>query len=90
MNYNNEINMNLNDIKGYVNSALIYIKNDKLDKNEVIMYLSSIEDIIKNIKEDLINYLYYLEDKIDEMYEKEVNMSITNFIANLEEGENNE
>lgn len=90
MNYNNEINMNLNDIKGYANSALIYIKNDKLDKNEVIMYLSSIEDIINDIKEDLINYLYYLEDKIDKAYEREVNISITNFIASLKEGENNE
>lgn len=90
MNYNNEINMNLNDIKGYVNSALIYIKNDKLNKKEIVMYLSSIEDIIKNIKEDLINYLYYLEDKIDKVYEKEVNISITNLIASLKDGENNE
>ena len=54
------------------------------------MYLSSIEDIINDIKEDLINYLYYLEDKIDKAYEREVNISITNFIASLKEGENNE
>lgn len=26
MKYKNEINMNLNDIKGYVESALIYLK----------------------------------------------------------------
>lgn len=90
MNYNNEINMNLNDIKGYAKSALIYIKNDKLDKKEIMMYLSSIEDIINNIKEDLINYLYYLDDKIDEVYEQEVNASIANLIASLKDGENNE
>lgn len=90
MNYNNEINMNLNDIKGYANSALIYIKNDKLDKKEIVMYLSSIEDIINNIKEDLINYLYYIEDKIDEAYEKEVKISIKNLIASLKDGESNE
>ena len=35
-------------------------------------------------------YLYYLEDKIDKAYEREVNISITNFIASLKEGENNE
>ena len=92
MNYNNEINLYLNDIKGYVQSALIYLnnKNNYLDKKEIIMYLSSVEEIIHDIKEELINYLYYIEDKIDKVYEKEVNISITNLIASLKEGENNE
>lgn len=92
MNYNNEININLNDIKEYVHSTLIYLKtnNKKIDKDEIIMYLSSVDEIINNIKTDLINYLYFLKDKSDEVYQKEVFSSIDNFIADLSEVEDNE
>ena len=34
-------------------------------------------------KEELINFLYYLLDKIDPVYLKEVEISIKNFINNL-------
>lgn len=54
------------------------------------MYLLSTKEIVNDIKEDLVNYLYYLKDKIDEVYEQEVNTSITNLIASLKEGESNE
>lgn len=92
MNCNNEISMYFNDIKGYVQSTLIYLnnKNNNLDKKEIIMYLSSIEEIINDIKEELINYLYYIEDKIDEAYKKEVYTSITSFIISLKDGDYSE
>lgn len=84
MKYNNEISMNLNDIKEYVKSAIIYLKHDNnLDKNEIIMYLSTVPELISDIKKDLENYMYYLNDKIDEAYGSEVNHSISNFIASL-------
>ena len=34
-------------------------------------------------KEDIINFLYYLLDKIDKVYLKEVEKSIQRFINNL-------
>ena len=98
----NEIELNLNDIKDYTSSALLYLKNEnkikeEIDKGEIIMYLSACEEIINNIKNDLyrleidkyidkkylINYLYYLWDKIDPVYEKEVDKSISRMINEL-------
>lgn len=35
-------------------------------------------------KEDIINFLYYLLDKIDKVYLKEVEKSIKKFINDLE------
>lgn len=35
-------------------------------------------------KERIIGFIYYLEDKIDPVYEKEVRRSIENFIEELE------
>lgn len=34
-------------------------------------------------KDEIINFLYFLEDKIDEVYIKEVRKSINNFINRL-------
>lgn len=31
-------------------------------------------------KEEIINFIYYLEDKVDEVYIKEVKKSVINFI----------
>lgn len=90
MKYNNEISANLNDIKNYVDSALLYLKGTPLNKKEVIMYLSCVDEIIITIKNDLINYLYYLDDKIDAAYKKETERSITSFIASLYKEDYNE
>ncbi len=35
-------------------------------------------------KDELINYLYYLEDKIDYVYFKEVNHSINKFVETIQ------
>lgn len=54
MNIDLEIELLLDDIKEYVNSTLIYLSNENsnIDKDELIMYLSSVEEaifIIKNL-----------------------------------------
>ena len=61
-----EINNYLNDIKEYSNSALHYLINpsDRLDKEEVIMYLSCIEECTNNVDE--------LVEKIEEEYENDI------------------
>lgn len=83
MNYKNKINMNLNDIKGYVESALIYLKNEdnNLDKDEIIMYLSSTEEIINDIKESIIKSLYYIKNN----YKKDINKYIDDLIVTFKE-----
>ena len=56
MNKEKQIELNLNDILGYVKSALLYLKtnNNKLDKEEIIMYLKSVPEIIEETKKLLI------------------------------------
>lgn len=56
MNKEKQIELNLNDILGYVKSALLYLKtdNNKLDKEEIIMYLKSVPELIKETKKLLI------------------------------------
>ena len=53
MNKEKQIKLNLNDIFGYVRSTLLYLetKNEKLDKEEIIMYLKSVPKIIEETKE---------------------------------------
>lgn len=53
MNKEKQIKLNLNDILGYVRSTLLYLetKNEKLDKEEIIMYLKSVPEIIEETKE---------------------------------------
>lgn len=67
-----QINNYLNDIKEYSNSALLYLTNpsDKLDKKEIIMYLSCVEectdyvnDLIRKIKEEYENDIKELKDE---------------------------
>ncbi len=55
----------LNDISGYAESACDYLmdSNSKLDKDEVVMYLSSIPEYVEEVKE--------LTQKIEEEYEQE-------------------
>lgn len=56
MNKEKQIELNLNDILGYVKSTLLYFenKNNNLDKEEIIMYLKSVPELIKETKELLI------------------------------------
>ena len=73
-------------------------KNNKnIDKDEIVMYLSACEEIIEDIKKDLykleldksvdskylINYLYYINDKIDPIYRDEIDKSIYRIIDRL-------
>ncbi len=60
-----EINHNLNDIDGYCESAGEYLLNPytELDKDEIVMYLSSVTEIIKEVKE--------LIEKLEQEYENE-------------------
>ncbi len=52
MNVDLEINLLLDDIDEYINSTLLYLNNtnSNLDINELIMYLSSVNEIIETIK----------------------------------------
>lgn len=52
----NDIILYLNDIDNYVNSILHYHNNynENLDIKEILMYLSSVHEIIENLK----YYLY--------------------------------
>ena len=61
-----EINNYLNDIKEYSNDALLYLTNpsDKLDKEEIIMYLSCVEECVNNVSE--------LIAKIESEYENDI------------------
>ncbi len=96
----NDIELYLNDIKNYANSALIYLtssNNKQIDKDEIIMYLSCCDEIIEDIKKELyrleinksvdtkyiVNYLYYLNDKIDPVYRAEIDKSIFSMINKL-------
>ena len=56
MNKEKQIELNLNDILGYVKSTLLYLKtnNNKLDKEEIIMYLKSVPEIIEETKKVLV------------------------------------
>ena len=56
MNKEKQIELNLNDILGYVKSTLLYLenKNNNLDKEDIIMYLKSVPELIKETKELLI------------------------------------
>ena len=67
MNKKLQIELNLNDILGYVKSTLLYLenKNKKLNKEEIIMYLKSIPELIKETKELLI------EIELERDYENE-------------------
>ena len=52
MNINLEIELLLDDINEYTNSVLLYLNNpnSNIDLKEIIMYLSSIDEIIATIK----------------------------------------
>ena len=56
MNKEKLIELNLNDILGYVKSTLLYLENqnNNLDKEEIIMYLKSVSEIINETKKLLI------------------------------------
>ena len=56
MNKEKQIELNLNDILGYVKSTLLYLenKNNNLDKEEIIMYLKSVSEIINETNKLLI------------------------------------
>lgn len=34
-------------------------------------------------KEEIINFIFYLEDKVDPIYSKEVRKSVSNFVTKL-------
>ncbi len=50
-----EIDMLLDDINEYVSSTLFYLRNpnSKIDIDELIMYLSTVDETINNIKKIL-------------------------------------
>ena len=52
MNIDLEINLLLDDINEYIYSTLLYLNNhnSNLDLKEIIMYLSSVDEIIDTIK----------------------------------------
>lgn len=57
MNYHTEIYLLLDDINEYVNSTLLYLtteNNNLYDVDEIIMYLSSVDEAITIIKKLLI------------------------------------
>lgn len=56
MNINLEIELLLDDINEYTNSVLLYLNNpnSNIDLKEIIMYLSSIDEIIATIKKILL------------------------------------
>lgn len=50
----------LDDIKDYVDSILYYhLENKNADLDEILMYLSSVDEIIEAIKEYINENLYY-------------------------------
>ncbi len=84
---------NLCNIKLYTNELLKL--GDKItdveNKKEILYYLNVIKKNIDIIiyqemsnftieKQELINYLYYLEDKTDPVFQKEVRNSISKFV----------
>lgn len=56
MNIDLEINLLLDDINEYVNSTLLYLNNanSNIDVNELVTYLSCVDEIIKTIKNLLL------------------------------------
>lgn len=56
MNKNLEINLLLDDINEYINSVLLYLTDldSYFDLEEIIMYLSSSDEIITTIKKILL------------------------------------
>lgn len=56
MNINLEIELLLDDINEYTDSVLSYLNNpnSNIDLKEIIMYLSSIDEIITTIKKILL------------------------------------
>jgi len=56
MNIDLEINLLLDDINEYINSTLLYLNSpsSNLEVNELIMYLSSVDEIIVTIKKLLL------------------------------------
>lgn len=67
MNKEIQIELNLNDILGYVKSTLLYFntENKDLNKDEIIMYLKAVPEIIEETKYLLI------EIKSERNYEDE-------------------
>lgn len=67
MNKEIQIELNLNDILGYVKSTLLYFdtENKDLNKDEIIMYLKAVPEIIEETKDLLI------EIKSERNYENE-------------------
>lgn len=61
-----QLNNYLNDILEYAESACEYLQNPNstLDKDEIIMYLSSVPECIKEVDE--------IVQRIEEKYEKEI------------------
>ena len=64
-----EINNYLNDIKEYSNGALLYLTNssDKLDKEEIIMCLSCVEECANNVSELIMKIENEYENDIEEL-----------------------
>ncbi len=64
-----EINNYLNDIKEYSNGALLYLTNpsDKLDKEEIIMYLSCVEEYVNTVSELIVKIENEYENDIKEL-----------------------
>lgn len=99
MNY--KIKLYLKEIEINVKNTLMYLQKEEsdIDKNKIENCLFSINKMITNInkclysdsnnysinKEYLINYLYYIEDKVDKVYKDEINKSVNNFINNIKE-----
>lgn len=98
MNY--KIKLHLNEIELNVKNTLIYLQEENyIDKIKIENCLFSINEMINNInkclysnknnysinKDFLINYLYYIEDKVDIVYKDEINKSVNKFINNIKE-----
>ena len=69
MNKKLEVKLNLDDIEEYVNSALFYFDNEgnpNFDKDEMIMYLSTIPEKVDDTKKLLI--------EIENNYENEIKL----------------
>ena len=68
-----EILLYLADISAYVKSALNYFENEKnqdFDKEEMIVYLSTIPEIVENIKQLFIEIELENEKKIVELEQR--------------------
>lgn len=91
--YLNDIKNHVNSTLTYLTSD----NNKQIDKDKIVMYLSCCNKIIEDIKKELsmleinkavdtkyiVNYLYYLNDKIDPVYRAEIDKSIFRIINEL-------